>query len=272
MENELIITLTKSAIKILRPLARIMIRNGVSCGNFEELVRKAYVDEAFAMGASDSGQGKITISSVSAKTGLSRKEVKRLKETEQIDHKQNSLKYNRAIRVISGWTNNQEFLDTSGKPTPLRLDNQVPSFSNLVKMYSGDIPAKAMQDLLLEAECIEIKDNLAFLVKPAYLPGNDSSEIALILGTDTTELVETISHNMVANESDKRFQRKVSTHKLDKTAVSAFKELAANRSQALLEELDTWLSEHEAENGDDCQYVSVGVYYYEFENKENQHD
>jgi hypothetical protein len=129
-----------------------------------------------------------------------------------------------------------------------------------------------MLDLLLEAECIEINDNLAFLVRPVYLPGNDSSEIALILGTDTTELIETISHNMVTDESNKRFQRKVSTHKLDKAAVSAFQKLAANHSQALLEELDSWLSEHEAENGNDSQYVSVGVYYYEFKNKENHHD
>ena len=51
-------------MKILRPLVRVMLRNGVACGSFEELVRKAYVDEAFAIGKKN--QLKTTVSSVSA--------------------------------------------------------------------------------------------------------------------------------------------------------------------------------------------------------------
>ncbi len=272
MKDTLIKALNKSAYQILRPLIRTMIRNGVSCGNFEELVRKAYVDEAFSMGNTNGKPVKTTISSVSAQTGLSRKEVKRLKEIAKIDHNHNDQKYNRATRVISGWTHNKDFLDASSKPVPLRLDNGAPSFANLVKLYSGDIPAKAMLDLLVNAECVEINNDMAFLVKPAYLPGNDSAEIALILGTDTSELIETISHNMVANEDSKRFQRKVSTLKLDKTAAEAFQKLAAQHSQTLLEDLDAWLSEHEAENSEDSQYVSVGIYYYELKNEENHND
>ena len=42
--------INENVLKILRPLVRVMIRNGVSSGSYEELVRKAYVDEAFAMG------------------------------------------------------------------------------------------------------------------------------------------------------------------------------------------------------------------------------
>ncbi len=84
--------LTESALKILRPLIRVMIRNGVSCGNFEELVRKAYVDEAFS-----AGKPKTTISSVSAQTGLSRKEVKRLTEINDTHHSDIEQKYETAI-------------------------------------------------------------------------------------------------------------------------------------------------------------------------------
>lgn len=272
MKDTLIAALNKSAFQILRPLIRTLIRNGVSCGNFEEIVRKVYVDEAFSIENSHEKQSKTTISSISALTGLSRKEVKRLKEIEQIDHNQNDQKYNRATRIISGWTHNKDFLDTSGNPAPLRLDNKAPSFTNLTKMYSGDIPAKAMLDLLMNANCVEINNDMVCLIKPAYLPGNGSSEIARILGTDTAELLETISHNMVANDNNKRFQRKVSTLKLDKTANLEFQKIAAQHSQTLLEELDTWLLEHETENSEDCQYVSVGIYYYEHEEKEKHHD
>ncbi len=273
MKETLQNTLNRSATKILRPLTRIMLRNGVSCGNFEELVRKAYVDEAFAL--SEEKGGKVTVSSISAQTGLSRKEVKRLHElnTEQPDP--NKQKYNRATRVISGWTNDPLFSYQEGLPKPLKLNNtDTDSFAHLVKLYSGDITPKAMLELLLEAECVQTQQDTVHLTKLAYLPGNDSTEVAFILGNDTNELIQTIGHNMNSdNSGNKRFQRKVSTNKIAKEAKAAFQTMSAKHAQALLEELDAWLHEHEAKEPEDAEYVSLGIYYYESKNnKDSSHE
>ena len=142
--------LTNAVSQILRPLARILLRNGIACGSLEEMVRKAYVDEAFAQ-AQRTG-AKATISSVSAETGLSRKEVKRLTELELSDSTNTEQKYNRAIRVISGWLNDPRFAYEEGNPKALALDSSPHSdngtFANLVKHYSGDIPTRAMLNLL----------------------------------------------------------------------------------------------------------------------------
>lgn len=257
-------TLNESALKILRPLVRVMIRNGVSNGSFEELLRKAYVDEAFSMGKKN--QIKTTISSVSAQTGLSRKEVKRLTELDDAHHGDIEKKYNRAVRVISGWVNDARFIDESGKAKLLPIDGAGSSFSTLVKQYSGDIPTKAMLDLLLLAKCVALKDNEVKLIKNAYVPGNDSAEVISILGTDTNELINTIDHNLTADDKDKRYQRKVSTAALDKNAIEEFKVLVKKHSQSQLEELDAWLSQHEVNPDDeDARYVSLGIYYYEQE-------
>jgi hypothetical protein len=86
---------TESALKILRPLVRVMIRNGVSRGRFEELVRKAYVDEAFLVG--EKNKQKTTVPSVSAQSGLSRKEVKGLNEQDVIHNADIEQRYNRVI-------------------------------------------------------------------------------------------------------------------------------------------------------------------------------
>lgn len=262
MNNEVNRILRESALKILRPLVRVMIRNGVSSGNFEELVRKAYVDEAFSVG--EKNKQKTTISSVSAQTGLSRKEVKRLHEQDEIDNIEIEQKYNRAIRVISGWRNDPAFTDTDGITLTLPVDGEQGSFADLVKKYSGDIPTKAMLDLLLAADCVSIDKNRVELVKHAYVPGKDSAEVIRILGTDTNELLNTVDHNLTAVDGDKRFQRKVSTAVLDKSAIEEFKALAENRSQALLEELDAWLTLNEVRaDDDDARYVSLGIYFYE---------
>jgi len=254
--------LTESALKILRPLIRVMIRNGVPCNSFEEMARKAYVDEAFLI--SKKSQQKVTVSSVAAQTGLSRKEVKRLNEIEDTHNLVVEQKYNRAIRVISGWVNNENFIDAQGKTKTLSIDGEQNSFSKLVKQYSGDMTTVAMLDLLLAADCVEKKGNMVSLIKHAYVPSKDSTEIIKIFGTDTNELLNTIDFNLTAGERDKRYQRKVSTALLNLNAIEQFKELSNKKSQALLEELDAWLSQNEVNPDDeDARYISLGIYYYE---------
>ena len=257
--------LTTAINQILRPLVRILLRNGIACGTFEEMVRKAYVDEAFTQ-AQRVGS-KATISSVSAETGLSRKEVKRLTEIEPSDSANTEQKYNRAIRVISGWLNDPRFAYEEGNPKALAMDSSPDSdngsFANLVKHYSGDIPTKAMLNLLETSGCVEIKDGLVHLVRNAYVPGNDPEEIIRILGKDTSQLINTIDHNLTAEEKAKWFQRKVSNPRVRADALAEFRDFSRKRSQSLLEELDAWLSQHEADEEADSRYASMSIYYYE---------
>ena len=262
MSNQINSILSESALKILRPLVRILIRNGVSSGSLEELVRKAFVDEAFAIGTKK--QQKTTVSSVSAQTGLSRKEVKRLNELSDTHNTDIEQKYNRAVRVISGWVNDKNFVDASGDARILTMDGSDSSFASLVKQYSGDIPTKAMLDLLITADCVQVDDGKVRLIKHAYVPGKDSAEIIRILGADTSELINTIDHNLTAEENEKRYQRKVSCVALRKSAIEEFKQLSTKQSQSLLEDLDTWLSQNEVSPDDeDAVYVSLGIYYYQ---------
>jgi len=258
--------LTAAIGQILRPLVRILLRNGISCGSFEEMVRKAYVDEAYAEASRNNS--KATVSSVSAETGLSRKEVKRLNETELSDSENTEQKYNRAIRVISGWLNDPLYAYEEGNPRALSMDSSEISFANLIKHYSGDIPPKAMLNLLVSSNCVEVKDGLVHLVRNAYVPGSDPEEIIRILGTDTNELINTIDHNLTADDASRWFQRKVSNPRVPTDALPAFKEFSRKRSQALLEELDTWHSQNKADDDTDTHYVSLSVYYYEQDSEE----
>ena len=267
MENTPHNTLFRAIAQILRPMVRILLRNGISCGSLEELVRKAYVDEAFEQARRN--KTKVSISSVSAETGLSRKEVKRLTKLDESETEQTEQKFNRAIRVISGWLNDDNFSYEEGNPKALSLDSSENSFADLVKKYSGDIPTKAMLKLLESSNSVEVKDGLVHLVRNAYVPGRDPEEIIRILGKDTHELISSVDHNLTSDETERWFQRKVSNTQIHSDALPAFKEYSRNRSQALLEELDAWLSQHEADKDDkESHYVSLGVYYYEQENDE----
>ncbi|HHH44283.1 MAG TPA: hypothetical protein ENK49_09110 [Gammaproteobacteria bacterium] len=258
-------TLSTAVLAILRPLVRVLLRNGIAYGSFAELVKKTYVEVAFSEFAPDTG--KQTISRVSALTGLTRKEARRINGLEQPDQRESEQRYNRAVRVLSGWVNDPEFHTAEGKPSDLPLEGEHRSFAALVKKYSGDVPTRSMLTVLLSASAIEKTGDGIRLVKPVYVPGNDPADKLAILGTDTAELIATIDNNIVNEAQGLRFQRKVSNARIGSDALPGFRKLSARKAQQLLEQLDTWLSRHESnsaeQDSEPGHYVSLGIYYYE---------
>lgn len=251
--------------RLLRPLVKLLLRQGVAYGAFAELARKAYVDVAFE--EYPGSNKRPSVSSVAALTGLTRKEVKRLHELESPDSILADQRYNRSVRVISGWLNDPLYCHASGDPARLPLNAGDKSFAGLVKKYSGDIPFSAMLSVLEAASSVQSSDGHVELLQHAYIPSGDPAEKIHILGVDVAELIATIDHNLASPVEDLRFQRKVSNASIAKTAVPAFRKLSAKKAQRLLEELDSWLVEHEL-SGDAAEdasshYVAMGIYYTE---------
>jgi hypothetical protein len=260
-----------SAVRLLlRPLVRILLRNGVAHGAFTELTKKVFVDVAFEDFAPDGK--KQTVSRVSAQTGLTRKEVKRLHELQHPDESSSQARYNRAVRVISGWMHDERFLDKRGKPATLILSGQPSSFDVLVKHYSGDIPVRAMLSTLVETGTVKEKDGEVSLLRQAYVAGGDQAEKLDILGTDVFELISTIDHNMTAEPDQLLFQRKVSYDNINPDSLPRLKKLSARKAQSVLEQLDKQYAQQELE-GDSEQgvTVSLGIYFFEQNSSEDSH-
>ncbi|MGB5180163.1 MAG: DUF6502 family protein [Gammaproteobacteria bacterium] len=252
-----------SAVRLLlRPLVRILIRNGVAHGAFAELTKKVFVDVAFDEFSPDGK--KQTVSRVSAQTGLTRKEVKRLHELQQTDDSSSQARYNRAVRVISGWMNDASFLDGTGKPAELPISGEHPSFEELVRQYSGDIPTRAMLSMLVDGGSVKQINGRVRLIRHAYVAGSDPVEKLDILGSDVFELIATIDHNMTADPGDLRFQRKVSYDNIDPDALGKLRKMSARKAQALLEQLNRQYAENEqGDGGGQGKTISLGIYYHE---------
>lgn len=258
-------SLDKTAREILGPLIQVLLNHGMAHGAFAELARQVFVDEGFRH-VERSGE-RATISAVAALTGLSRKEVKRLREPTDTADNDSRQRYNRAVRVISGWVNDPRFQDAQGGPAVLDIDGPDSSFAQLVRDYSGDVPVVAILKLLESGGNVVRKDNHVILNNRAYIPMSTPVDRLNILGTDVAELIRTIAHNMAAAPDARLFQRKVSNDRVSRDAVASFRVLSRERSQRLLEEFDQWLAEHEVdgetETDDTPAYVAVGIYYVE---------
>lgn len=247
-------------IRILTPLVRILLRNGIAYGTFADIARKVYVDVGFEEAARQ-GQ-KTTISNVSIITGINRKEVKRLKESIEFDTDRSLKKFNRIVRVLAGWQHDEEFLDPDHEPMDLLLEGEEGSFTRLVRRYSGDMPVVAMLNALRDSGNIRILDNgLIQLVNPNFLPDTDSEQKLNILGIDTAEFIETIDHNIqVSDPADAWFQRKASNINVRCSALPKLKQQIHKKAQLLLEDVDADFSDNETDDPDDRCHASFGIY------------
>ncbi|MFO7593720.1 MAG: DUF6502 family protein [Pseudomonadota bacterium] len=276
MTNEINKTLSAAILRLLRPLVRILLRNGVSYGAFSDLARWVFVDVA------DKEFGipgrKQTVSRISVVTGLNRKEVKRLQQTSAADDSTVNRRYNRAARVIGGWNRDERFCDNEGSPLLLSFEGESPNFSDLVKQYSGDMPPRAVLDELRRIGAVEESaDGRLQLMVKAYVPLGDEMAKLNILGTDVYHLINTIDHNLRSSGEAPRFQRKVAYDNLPEEVIPQLRRLSGEKSQALLEELDRWLRQQDRDanpkvEGTGRKRAGIGIYYFEEDVQEKSRD
>lgn len=255
--------LISALYRLLRPLVRILLRNGVSVDAFEEVARRVYVDVA----EKDFGiKGKKqTTSRIGVLTGLNRKEVARLLKEPISEDEPRPLPHNRAERVLTGWLRDEDFLDRKGDPLILPFSG-AKSFSKLAKRYSGDMPARAIADELIRVGVLEESpDGQLQMISRGYVPDAKSDELVGYLGEQGADWLEVFDHNMTHDRSEARFQRQVIYSHIPVGEVEAFRKLSARWGQRVLEELDRWLAERKSASPEDEPTVRLGLGIYEVE-------
>ena len=259
--------LAAAAARILKPLIRILLRNGVSYGTFADIAKSQFVEVARKEFGIEGR--KQSISRVAVITGLTRKEVQRHIRVRHPKDMESADRYNRAARVIGGWRRDEQFLDHCGKPAILAITGDGDTFQELVRRYSGDVPYRAVLDeLVAEGAAERLDGDRVKLIDRAYLPRTDESMKLHILGADTAFLIDTIDHNLKGERETPRFQRKVLYDNLPDEALSEFQRLSSRAAQNLLEKLDRWLSDHDRDTQPDItgsgrNIAGVGIYYFE---------
>lgn len=164
---------------LFKPLATVVISTGISHQEIESTLRKALVEVATA----DYGiRGRPTnISRVAAMTGLSRKEVGRIR-SDLKDGEPLKAKHSPVHRVLSGWQEDCDFSDADGKPGKLPFRGESRSFEALVTRYVGDYPPGAIRTELQRIGCIETLENGDLsLVSGDYLSAENASAIGQLI-------------------------------------------------------------------------------------------
>lgn len=261
--------LTSALRRALRPLARLFLRHGLPFKSFAEVAKEVFVeaaDQDFRLDGKRSTDARISVL-----TGLTRKDVRRLRSADFDDQSAQTAttQFNRAARVTTAWAREARYCNKAGEPLALPFDGPGPSFVELVRGFSGDMPARAVLDELLRLGAVLADENDHYLLSErGYVPRDDEIAKLGILGEDVHTLAATIEHNLDPGSQPLWFQRKVRYDNVSAASLANIRSSAGKRGQDLLEILDGEISEHdhdlhpELEDSDRKQVV-VGVYYWE---------
>jgi len=260
-----------AALRLLfRPIARIMLRSGVNWQELADICKATYVEVA----TEDFGiRGRPTnISRVAILTGLTRREVRRLRNLLEDENPEIFNRMNYATRVLSGWHQDEQFRDDRGQPAGLTPTGSGRSFEALCDKYSGDVAASTMLKELKHVGAVEERSNGTLVAKRRdYSPRLMDPERMLSSGSVLEDIGYTVAYNLHRTESDPgRFDRRATNTRMPASAVPAFRKFLDNEGQAFLEQVDDWLTEHEIKDGDDDSGIRLGLGAYWIEGRKRE--
>jgi hypothetical protein len=255
---------------LLHPLVRILLRHGVSYGEFSDSVRGAYLDIARAELVPPGRPH--TDSRLSILTGITKEEVHRIRALDEKDESEVGL--NRIARVLQGWSQDPEYLGPYGLPLEIPLLGDGISFEQLVKTYADDVTPRALLEELVRVNAaLETDDGYVRLLNRTYLPTPLDPVGLERLGNVVNYFIDTVDFNLQKKkQGEGRFERYAITMEgLSPLAFQAFDELIREKGQELLEILDDWLGQNETKGGHKLpptQSIRTGVGIFHFIEKD----
>jgi hypothetical protein len=273
MQDTIQTQILNALLTALRPLARALLRAGVGYREFEEISKAAFVEIA----TKDYGlRGRPTnISRVAVMTGLTRKEVRRLRDKTAKGEGAVVVRSTPMAVILHRWYTDEAFLDKSGLPQVLDFDGPGNTFSLLVKNFGGDIPPGAMRTELKRINAVEELPDGRLKVLKRNVSGLDVHD-KLIAGLAIAlyPVALTIAHN-TANIPDNEtwILRTAATDRIRENDTPRLRRISADRLSEFTESIDdlfvAYETLHEGERGQSARKaVGVGVYYFEEDKSE----
>ncbi len=254
---------------VLRPIVKILLRYGIGFNEFAEAVKTAFVDVA----TTEFGiRGRPTnISRVAVMSGLTRKEVRRLRNKIESGGSDLAVRTTPISEIVTRWHSEESFINRDGLPLVLPFAGTDISFTELVRRFGGDVPPGAMRTELKRMNLVEERPDGSLEIKSRFGAPLDSTDnlitglVHLVYPCLSTVCLNSdpeigpregsaqfTAYSTAISNSDRKRLRRISYDRLSETAVS-FDDLFATHEA--MSQVDS--------NSDEHPVVSVGLFFFE---------
>jgi len=250
----------------MRPFARVLLRSGITYKSFAEIAKAAFVHEALL---ERDTKGRITNASrVAVRTGLSRKEVRRVSEASEVNRisGERSDHAGPPARVLHAWHFDPRFLGEEGGPLDLYFDGPSPNFADVVRAEAGDVPPGAVRaELLRAAAMIELENGMLRPLKRYFVPGDFDEKAITVMSGMLYPFLSGLDHNSNPQRSSSGFIQRIAYATLLPEDRERFRAWSREQATKFIESVDDWLMRRQISLDDDVvePISGVGVFFYE---------
>jgi hypothetical protein len=180
--------------RVLGALIDLTFDAGITVHELNQLLRECAVRTA--VGRISKETGRDSKSRIAIVTGLPRSEVARILKAKDASPGKR-IGEHPARKVLAAWFDDPRFLSTNGDPAVLPIFGKRRSLEQLVGLYSGGIPVRAMLDELTQLDAVERLPDQRVKARSRIpiLTGLSATAIAAI-GERTRDLLETLTGNL----------------------------------------------------------------------------
>jgi hypothetical protein len=228
---------------VLHPLVKVLIRWGVSAGEFKAIVDSVYA-QAGSEYLSDQGQ-RVTYSRLSVITGINRSFLPAILSTPHDRFQPRSqTQLHRSVRVMNGWYDDASFKTGAGEPAVLGIDGPGKTFQQLVRRYSGGIYHRTVLSELERVGAVKLvgADSVRAIRRSPTTVSTDADSL-YTAGRTAGALLRTLEHNLLARDGEQLPIRSLSLM-VDARCLPRFRAYLAKRADGLLDVVEDFLGSY----------------------------
>ncbi|MEN3364250.1 MAG: hypothetical protein V7606_1524 [Burkholderiales bacterium] len=255
---------------ILHPLIRLLLQHGVTYPQLADTLKGVFIEEAQGIERT----GRMTDSEVAVRTGIHRKDVKRLRsesiaaEFGRYDDARRSL----TSAVFTRWLTDPAYCDKVGQPKALpRNADSAHSFDELVKSVSTDVHPRTVLNELNRLNLVCIEHDSVQLKVDAFVPNSDFAQMLEYMGANLHDHAAAAVQNMLGT-GPRFLEQSIYSDAIHADSVQEVAGLARQEWTHILKRIVPEVARHEPNQTDDAAdahkapqqhaRVRLGMYFY----------
>lgn len=252
--------------RVLRPIIKLMLANGITYPSLLELLKELFVeiaDKDFKIDGKSS-----TDSHLNLLTGVHRKDIKRLRHEKHSDAETIPQAISMGARLVSLWTSDARYLDENNQPKPLprfiKEGGEI-SFEKLVANVSCDIRSRVVLDEWLRLGVAHFDDQKRVCLNTsAFVPANGFDEKVYYFGHNLHDHAAAATNNLLGNNQP-FIERSVSYDELTFGSVQKLADKSKHLGMESLLAINKDAMEYEkndASENESRYRMTFGIYFY----------
>ena len=201
-------------------------------------------------------------------TGLTRKEVKRIRDLKLEDEAVRPTRRSPPADLLHFWHTDPDYCMADGQPKILPFDQEEISFTSLVRRCAGDIPPGAMRTELKRIGAVEEQDNGSLkALNRFFIPVDEKQRLEIGLRMGIGSLASTVAFNADPDHKGPiRFQRVTDSSWIDPDDVPNIQSMLTNQLREFMTKMDSQMGDLEIDYGkgdkSSKKRIGIGLYFF----------